>query len=331
MPMNVAVIGAGISGLTCAGVLRDSGHEVRVYDKARGPGGRMSTRRADERRFDHGAQYFTVRDSRFEQFLAPLMEDRIVAPWEGRVADLDRGVVSPKGDDTTRFVGVPGMNALCRYLARGTRILFNTRVTHLAREGARWRVHAGEDRDLGSFDAVVVSAPAPQAAELLATAAPEMAARAASAPMSACWAVMAEFSHALDVQFDAAFVHESPLSWIARNGSKPGRPDHEAWVLHGSPAWSESHVDLERTDAGERLVEALREALGGQAFETVHLAAHRWLYALPTEPLTESCLFDPELALAACGDWCGGPRVEGAFLSGLAAAGCIDMPTSVDA
>jgi predicted NAD/FAD-dependent oxidoreductase len=69
------------------------------------------------------------------------------------------------------------------------------------------------------------------------------------------------------------------------------------------------------------LAEEFWPAIGLSATSADYSVAHRWRYALPTEPLEESCLFDSDMQVAACGDWCGRPRVEGAFLSGVSAAG----------
>ncbi len=115
-PLEVAVLGAGLSGLACARALADHGHLVRVFDKARGVGGRMATRRAEHRRFDHGAQYFTVRDERFGRFVSSWRGCGVVAPWKGEIVALEGGERLSKGR-TERFVGVPGMNAICKHLA----------------------------------------------------------------------------------------------------------------------------------------------------------------------------------------------------------------------
>lgn len=293
---------------------------MRVFDKARGAGGRMSTRRAGAWGFDHGAQYFTVRDPGFRARVTAWRGEGLVAPWTGRIAVLDGGMTVMKAGDTERLVAAPAMNALCRHLARDLDVRYETRVDRLERTAEGWRLGSSDGLDLGGFDAVVVSAPAPQTAALLEGVAPRLAARAGGVAMSPCWAVMAAFPEPLALGFDGAFVHRTPLAWVARNASKPGRPEGEAWVLHGSPEWSESNLELEPAEAAARLLEAFAAAVGGGCPDPVHLAAHRWRFALPAAPLVEPCLFDSDLQLAACGDWCGGPRVEGAFLSGLAAA-----------
>lgn len=317
---EIAVIGAGLSGLICARTLVDLGHRVRVFDKGRGPGGRMSTRRAGRLRFDHGAQYFTVRDPRFREQVTLWAGDGIVAPWRAVIAVLRDGEIEPTADHVERWVGVPGMDAVCRRLSTDLDVASGTRVVHLERSAGRWHLECDGHDDLGRFDAVVVSAPAPQTAALLATAAPGLAARAATVEMAPCWAAMVVFDEPLAAGFDGAFVHASPVSWVARNDAKPGRPGSESWVLHGSPEWSREHLDLDAEIAAHRLVDAFAAAIGRDLPRAEHLLAHRWRFALPVEPLAENCLFDSDQAIAACGDWAGGPRVEGAFLSGLAAA-----------
>ena len=319
-PSTVAVVGAGLSGLACARRLVDRGCSVQVFDKGRGVGGRMATRRADDWQFDHGAQYFTARDARFQRLVKLGLREGFVALWEGDIAVLGEGGARLEDSHVDRFVGVPAMNAVCRLLASNLEVVARTRVAALERVDGRWHLASDQHAKLGSYDAVVVSAPAPQTAILLEDPAPEMAARAARAGMAPCWAAMASFAGAVELGFDAAFVEGSALSWVARNNSKPGRSGAEAWVLHASPDWSREHLELEKQHAARVLLDAFRAAVGGLGREPTQLEAHRWRFALPTEPLPEPFLFDADLQLGACGDWCGGPRVEGAFLSGRALA-----------
>jgi predicted NAD/FAD-dependent oxidoreductase len=280
----------------------------------------MATRRSGPLRFDHGAQYFTVRDPWFRRSVEQWRADGAVARWPGTFVAVRNGEVALTEDSTERWVGTPGMSAVCGQLAKELDVAYGFRVVHIERRDGGWRLVTTDGERTGPFDTVVLSAPAPQTAALLTTAAPGLAARAASVEMAPCWAVMACYPAELNLGFDGAFVEDSPLGWIARNSAKPGRPSGDHWVLHASPEWSHDHLELDQEIAAQWMAEAFAQTLGRDLPPPTSLTAHRWRFALPVNPLSEPCLFDADLSLAACGDWAGGPRVEGAFLSGWAAA-----------
>lgn len=320
-PPTVAVIGAGISGLTCARILADRDVPVVVFEKSRGVGGRMATRRSETgASFDHGAQYFTVRDERFQSFVDSWQHAGLVQRWGGRIVSLRDQNAEHDKSSAARFVACPGMNAICRHLAEGLEVRTHQRVSPPARAQGKWLVSDDAGNGLGSFDVVVVSAPAPQAAQLLQSS-PHLARRAPSVRTAGCWALLVQFPARLELDYDGAFVQDSPLSWIARNSSKPGRhSEMEIWVLHASADWTQCHLEEPAEAIQERLLDAFRDAAGPHAIPPSNVVAHRWRYALPTEPLPDRYLFDADLNIGACGDWCSGPRVEGAFLSGAALA-----------
>ena len=318
---RVAVIGAGMSGLVCARALEQHGLTVQVFEKSRGVGGRMATRRTDTGlQFDHGAQYFTARTEVFRQQVDRWCHAGVVAEWGGAIRVVENSRVRQTRGEVTRYVGVPGMNAPCKSLAARLAVRTRTRVAPPQCDESGWRLCDESGEPLGTFDALVVSCPAPQTSDLLA-AASGLARIADAAIMEGSWAVLAAFGERVHVQFDGAFVHGSPLSWVARNSSKPGRqPAPETWVLHALPEWSRSRLDAPAKTVIEPLLEAFWQAAGVARTEPVFAAAHRWRFALPTDPLEYPYLIDADLGLGACGDWCSGPRVEGAFLSGTGLA-----------
>ena len=136
--------------------------------------------------------------------------------------------------------------------------------------------------------------------------------------MRPCWSVMLSFSSRLEIEFDGAFVNGGPLSWIARNNSKPGRGAEECWVLHASADWSTAHLEDEADDVGPALTNEFWRLFGRGLSSPSHVVSHRWRYAIPQNVLPTRYVFDDELRLGIAGDWCGGPRIEGAFLSGHA-------------
>ena len=329
---RVAVVGAGLSGLMCARTLMDHGIDVIVFEKSRGAGGRMATRRAPEGlRFDHGAQYFTARDRRFQRYVTSWLQDGFVERWDGRIVSLEGGQVEEKHHAVERFVGVPGMNAICRHLAKDVNVLLETRVARVTRADDSWQLTTVDEEIHPGFDGVVISAPAPQAADLLGPA-PLLRDQAKALTMGGCWALMVAFAEPLDLPFDGAFVQESPLSWVARNTSKPERGIQETWVLHASAEWTISHIDVESESVQTQLLAAFFAATGMDPLPPAYAAVHKWRYAIPSggtrsdadmqgTGLAEGCLWDEQLRIGACGDWCHGARVEGAFLSGMAISG----------
>lgn len=325
----VAIIGAGIAGLALGRRLREAGRDVVVFDKARGAGGRVSTRRNDWGSFDHGAQYFTARDARFQAQVEDWIGRGVVAPWDGRVVSLSRGVVRAQaGPATTRHVGVPGMSAIARDLARGLALETGVRIERVERGGRGWRLVSDFGQAFPDLGAVVCAVPAPQAVPFL-TASLTLTSLARSVEFLACHALMLRPERPLEPGFDAAFVEDSPIGWIARQSGKPGREAHSGWLVHSTPQWSAAHVDLPGEQVAQRLTGALAEALGSELPRSEQVAVHRWLYARAARPLDVGACWDAEAGLGICGDWLRGDRVEDAYLSALELAAMMDRSDPV--
>jgi renalase len=316
---SVAIIGGGIAGLSCAQSLLASGYSVTVFEKGRRPGGRVSTRRANGFVFDHGAQYFTAEDREFLSLVDSARRSGLIAPWEGRIESFADGAAETMGGGRARWVGIPGMSALARHLALGLDVRLGHRIAAVEPLAPGWRLLAEDGGVVSEADLAVVAIPAPQAVSLLVVA-PQLAARAAETAIEPCWAVLAGFSKPIDVPFDGAFLDEGPLAWICRDRSKPGRGFLETWVLHASAKWSRDHLEGDQSVVCEELLAACRAAIGVEVTHPAYLAAHRWRYARVETPIGETCLFDPDLGIGACGDWCLGSKIEAAFLSGRAMA-----------
>ena len=318
---RVAVVGAGLAGLTCARTLADHNIAVTVFEKSRGFGGRCATRRDGPWRFDHGAQYFTVRDPRLLPYIHSWQHQGLITPWQGALGVREQGAWQPAKTGVRRWVAVPGMSALGAHLAADLDVQLSTTVAHIQREGRQWRLVSDIGGDLGVFDVVVTCIPAPQAMSLLSPVAPALAAKAGEAVMHPTWATMLVLADRPDFPWDGAFLNDDPtLSWISRDVSKPQRGDNETWVLHASRAWTVAHITDEADAAAAAMIGAFGDAIGS-AVTPVHAVAHRWLYALPDPVTADAALYDASARLGAGGDWCGGPRVEGALLSGIALAG----------
>ena len=325
-PLTMAVIGAGLAGLSCAQALLQAGHSVHVFDKARGPSGRMSTRRGEDEhgawQCDHGAQYFTARDPAFRTEVARWQQAGAAALWDARLVSFDGSIWTTPHTALERFVGTPRMTSpaawLVQNLGEHARTQWQTTAQKLERHADGWAITTAEHGALSQrYDAVLLAVPAPQVVPLLSPVWPAGAAGAACARMRGSWAVMLRYASPVTMPWDGAFINAGPLRWVARDSSKPGRKGAETWLLHASPEWSDAHLE----DSAESVAAALLAAfaaLGGPA--PLAATAHRWRYA-DTEPaLTQGSGWSASLRLGLCGDWLNGGKVEGAWLSGRALA-----------
>ncbi|ALO45267.1 NAD(P)/FAD-dependent oxidoreductase [Pseudohongiella spirulinae] len=323
--MKVAVIGAGLSGLGCAKILQQAGLEITVFEKSRGLGGRMSTRRTESWQCDHGAQYFTARSAQFRDEVDSWIRAGAAAEWQATIISIgERPADLPdaRKSETRRFVGTPGMSAPARFMAQGLNIKSQCRVQTLQRRGGGWLLgyqSANGATETAQFDWVVCAMPAPQSSELLSSSAPDVSAAIQRFGMQPCWAVMLACDNPLEASFDAAFVNEGALSWIARDTSKPSRKGAECWLLHASEQWSLDNLELTAEQATTNLLAEFARLTGIElnAFNVTQTSAHRWRYArngdAPDAPVSR---LESGLKLGICGDWLNGGRVEGAWQSG---------------
>jgi renalase len=311
---SVAIAGAGISGLAAARALSQQGLQVRLFDKGRRPGGRISTRREGDFEFDLGAQYFTAADERFRAILEQWTAAGAARLWNVHLVLLEKGTAIRVAHEVRRYVGVPGMSAISQSLASGLDIVNQTEITAARHDGDRWRLTTGDGSEV--YDRFLVAAPPSQALPLL-TQAPQLTDKIRAVEMLPVWTVMIALDAPLDVSWDAAFVNQSSLSWIARNSAKPGRGGNETWVLHGSSEWSTTNLERSPDEICADLLSAFFEATGMAPRSAQFEKAHLWRSALVRNPLGLGSLWDPELEVGVAGDWCTDGSVEGAYLSGL--------------
>jgi hypothetical protein len=242
--------------------------------------------------------------------------------WKGRIVVAKRGELSAEKRKTDRWVGVPSMRAVAAHLSAGIGVHCNVAIASVRRENGRWILTDSSGNRHGPYDVVVVAVPPPRATALL-KAIPALTDRLYDIRMQPCLAVMAAFDKPLDLPFDAAFIDESPLTWVARNNSKPGRAAAECWVFHAGARWSETHADMDDKSLVRLTTEAFSESIGCGRVDPIFGVTRYWDSAAAAHPLRAGCLWDACLRIGLCGDWCQLSRMEGAALSGMAMAGRI--------
>ena len=317
---SVAIIGAGLAGLTCGTALKGLVDKVRIFEKSVFPGGRISHIRAGDYEFNHGAQFFTVNNPLFWNIVSAWQTDGIVRPWDGWIVELHKGQVINSDLVTQRFVGVPRMQTIADALASHCDLTTSVNIAELEHQpDGAWRLFNERGIYQGAFDIVIIATAAQQVAELCRSVT-SISRAAEGVDMTVCWSAMLAFEPRLDLPYDAAFVLDSPLSWISRYQYVGGEGGADCWVLHASPEWSQKYAASFRGRVMHALLDAFWEATDVTPRKPESANVHCWKHALPINPIGEDSLFDEERAVGACGDWCTAPRIEGAVLSGFSMA-----------
>lgn len=341
--MRVGIIGAGLAGLVAGQALDEAGHSVTLIDKGRSPGGRLATRRIGDAHFDHGAQFFTVRSKRFDEHVQRWIAGGVVTEW-------CRGFHADGPDGFPRFACPKGMNSLAKHLATGLDVRCSTMAfavrpatsaaeqpaeqptaqtpeqrTQLpteqpTREPIGWTIVI-DDGNTIEVDGLIVTTPVPQAFALLITSGVTLPGELTSMEYDRTIGLLAVLDRPSAIP-GAGGLHQpdETIGFIADNFIK-GISQVPAITMHARAEWSEAHWndDLSTLDAALR--HAAAPWLGGAAI--VESQVKKWRFATPRTPWPEPCWVAPgweHRGLVLAGDAYGGPRVEGAALSGLAAA-----------
>ncbi len=313
MTHRIAIVGAGMAGLSCARVLRRAGFYVEIFEGDRVVGGRMGTSRLGVVPFDHGAQYVSVRSEKFKTYIDELVHSGYAAGWHPRIKGMDQS------HEVNWFVGTPGMSAIVRPLAESVRIHTNRRVHTLQRIDKAWHVWFDDQTSSGPFAGVVVAVPAPEAALILGREVPRFADQLESVRFSPCWALMIRLDEPILPDYDAYSDMSQVIRWVGRNNKKPGRSSRgEHIVVHASPAWTRETEDAEEQLVAEELWSEVCHVLDLPPVRPQQMGAHLWRHGLVEQPLGETYMFSTDLMVGAAGDWCRGRLADQAFESGAA-------------
>ncbi|WP_339778995.1 FAD-dependent oxidoreductase [uncultured Thalassospira sp.] len=343
---KVAIIGAGIAGLNAAHILHQAGFNVHIFEKSRGLGGRLATRRTEFGLFNHGAQFATSRYPDFIKYLEAATRQGSAEQWspicwQPSITNQPQATISgslgrqhPNHEPARWFRGFPAMNKLVSPLISDFSIHRSTRIACIEpRPNNRFELlglpTTGEDDtpvSHGIFDGIIVAVPAPQSAEILMP----LSARfdvINDVKMAPCWAVMIAFQNRINIDFDVIADAHLAVSWLARNSGAVDGPDtsgvFDRWTIHASPTWSQDHVDETADNVATQIkshVWSIFADMNVTVPAIVMCQAHRWRFARTTQPLGQSHIAAFDGRVVAAGDWCMGARIEAAYQSGESAA-----------
>ncbi|NVJ59353.1 MAG: FAD-dependent oxidoreductase [Gammaproteobacteria bacterium] len=329
---KIAIIGAGISGLTAARELQPK-HDVIVFEKSRGRGGRTAHKRLEWGNFDIGAQYFTARSTEFKKQVDDWLQKGCVKEWEFTPLKLEqkaeRAMLVASSDSTERYIGNPGMNSIAHDLSNNINIKFNVRVkTIVPTSNDCLELFDDKNNLLGSFDSVIIAVPAEQTIDLL----PDDTSFRNSIPSSLhtpCWAVGIKTPKKVAPEIQGAFGDKT-VSWVSRQSAKqylfqssPMQTDiddnieqDDFWMLHFSPEWSTKNLEATKPEVFAHAKSWFTRVFKVPVDEQNYLV-HFWRYANLKDNTLSNIFWDNNLKIGAIGDWSSGGRIEGAFTSAL--------------
>ena len=307
--MKVAVIGAGMAGLTVARRLQTAGKDVTVFDKSKGTGGRLSSRGYDSGWIDHGAPYLTLETEESFDFLKEHCAAEIMQAWSPETTG------ELHADERCVCIGVPRNSAITRQLLGSLVFQPSTRIARLEQVPDGWRLYNDGETPLGVWSQVIVAVPAPQALPLVRQM-HRWNQQIRSVAMEPCWVAALSAGKRLDDLADVSVYEHPVIRRITRNSAKPGRRNENVYLVQANKTWSQTQLEYPPEEVGRKLLQSFMQVVGTEA-ETGILLTHRWRYALTEIALEQPCLWDAEANLGVCGDWCLGRKVEDAWQSGM--------------
>ena len=313
---KVAVIGAGISGLALANKLKKY-FEVVVFEKSRGYGGRVATRRAGEFIFDHGAQFFKVKTDEFREYIKPMIDKGIVDIWKARFVEIDNGKITNNriwGDDPSNYVGTPSMNSIGKYMADGLDVRLSEKVANVA-QGTKWELYDEAGANIGEFDWVVSAIPPKQVIEMI----PDVInlySKISSYEMLACYSLMLGYEEKMDIGFDAALIKGVDISWLSVNSSKLPGANNTTFLIHSTNKWASQNIDRDRDWVKGYLCNELSNLVPIKTESANYIGLQGWRYANIKKQNNIEFFLDKDNKFGLCGDWFVQGRIEAAYLSG---------------
>ncbi len=315
--VKIAIIGAGISGLALANTIKNSA-DIELFEKSRGFGGRVATRRADDFNFDHGAQFFKVKTLEFQNYIQPMVDQNIIELWKARFIEIIDGKITNKrtwGNDPANYVGNPSMNSIGKYMAEGLNVQLSKKVEKLSKVD-KWILYDENNEALGEYDWVISSIPPLQAQQMI----PDLKIifpNIKEYEMLACFSLMLGYEQPIELDFDAALVKGFDISWISVNSSKPSRDNNYTLLVHSTNKWAQENIDKDRDWVKDYLCDELKKIIPIKTEKAEYIGLQGWRYAnIMKQKKGFEYFLNHENQIGLCGDWFIQGRIEAAYISG---------------
>ena len=311
---KIAIIGAGISGVSLALMLKDN-FRITIFEKSNMPGGRMATKKIGPFIFDYGTQYFKIKNKFFKDFLKPLFTNSIIQPWTSKHIKIKNNIKHPcfyRGS-ANNYVGVPNMNSIIQYLSSELDISLRSKVVWINRKNNKWTFCDINNNHYDGFDWLIFTTPVEQTCKIV----PEVSSFynfIKNIRMMKCYSLLLGFYKRFFLNFDTATLFNNDIAWISRNNSKPARPHNLCLVLNSSYEFAKKNNNSSKNTIFQYLLNKSYKLINNPKKPDVKYL-HKWNFVEAKKHPKDNYFIDIRQKIAVCGDWCVNSRVEGGFLS----------------
>ena len=318
---NIAVIGAGITGITLANLLQKKVN-LTVFEKSRGVGGRMATRRAEPYQFNHGAQYFKIENKEFRDFLYPLMKNKIIIPLETKHIEIfNKQVIKRiKMNNKNYYTAQTKMNTVVKYLVNNNFFMkLLCKIEKTKKEHDKWFLIDSDKVSYGPYDWLFVTIPPYQAIEILYYNF-KFLNIIKKIKMRSCYSLMLGFDKINEFDFDTASFLDEDIQWLSISKKYLANKEYCNLLINSSYNFAEENINNIKDKISDYLIKQASNILNCELNNYEHKSLHFWKYAMSEKNNNLGSLFDENSKIVVCGDWCMNGKIEGAFLSAKDAA-----------
>ena len=310
---DFCILGSGVAGCTIANLLSKK-YSVEVFDKARGPGGRVSNRRFKKNlNFDHGAQYFSPKNEKFKSFLNNLKKKNIIKYWPGKHIDLN----FVKTKQKNKFIGVKGNNDINKYLLKKIKTNFLSKIKHINYDKNVWEIYLESGKKI-NFRNLIITIPYPQLKKLAKKFLNKNLLKL-NVQMSPNITFMVVYKNQPSLPFSSIKFNDKIISWVAsENSKKRFKSNLSLWTIQTTEKYSRKYINnykIKNKFITKDILNRLAILLNFNKKDIIFSNIHGWKYSYNLKPTKLKSFFSNELNLGICGDWFMGNKIEHAWLS----------------
>ena len=306
---TLAIAGSGLSAIFTALTIKSQlDTNIVIFDKARGLGGRLATRRAENGKFDHGAQYFDISTLLDVPEIQTLLDEKIIS----------------SNNNSDKFFSPGGMTNIAKFLLKGFDVKKEHKLLSISEIGGEYSLNFENSQSI-ICDDIILSCPMPQTIEILRNSKIEYddseMDTLTKLEYDPCIVIMVKSKNKIseyNKELGNMFTDQD-ISWVGDNTLKKVSVEENFYTVQCSPEFSFKHFDLEYDKTNDLLKKELT-SIFGKGYEI--LSNHKWRYSIPKNYYSnsESLVIKNNNFIGLCGDIFTNGKFDGAVRSGISIA-----------